>query len=51
MVVRVDGEEAEAFRAEQGVRSGYILSPQLFNIYGEHILCKALEHWTGGISI
>ena len=28
-----------------------ILSPQLFNTYGELIIRYALEHWTGGISI
>ena len=28
-----------------------ILSPQLFNIYGEHIIREILEHWTGDISI
>ena len=41
----------EAFQAEQELRRGCILSLHLFNIYGEHIICEALEHWTGGISI
>ena len=50
MVVRVDSEESEAFQAEQGVDHGCVLSPQLFNIHGEHIICKTLVHWTGGIS-
>ena len=51
MVVRVDDEEFEAFPAKQGACQGCILSPQLFNIYGEHIICEPLEYWTGGISI
>ena len=28
-----------------------MLSPQLFNIFGEHIIREALKHRTGGISI
>ena len=51
MVVRVDGEKSEAFQAQQGVHQKCILSPQVFNIYGEYIIREALEHWTGGISI
>ena len=33
------------------MRPGCILFPQLFNIYGEHIIREALEHWIGGIFI
>ena len=33
MVMRVDGEESEAFRAEQGLCQGCILFLQLFNTY------------------
>ena len=51
MKVRVDNEESEAFQEEQEVCQGCILSPQLFNIYGEHIIREALEHWTGGIFV
>ena len=32
MVLRVDTEESEAFKAGQGVRQRCILSPQLFTI-------------------
>ena len=51
MVVRVDGEESEAFQVEQGVSQECILSPQLFNIYDEHIIREVLEHCIGSISI
>ena len=51
MVVRVDDEEPEALQAQKGMGQGCILSPQLFNMYGEHIILKALGHGTGGISI
>ena len=44
MVVSVDGEESEAFQSEHRVCQGCILSPQLFNIYGESIIREALEH-------
>ena len=33
------------------MRQGCILSSQLFNIYGKHIIHKAPDHWIGGISI
>ena len=51
MVVRAEGEKFEAFCAEQVVRQGCILSPHLFNIYGDCILREMLENWNGGISI
>ena len=51
MEMRVAGEQSEAFQAEQGVSQGCILSPQLFDIYNEHIIRKVLEHWAGDISI
>jgi hypothetical protein len=49
--VRIDDMLSEAFHTERGVRQGCILSPKLFNIYGECIMRKALEGWEGGISI
>ena len=51
MVLRVVAEESEDFQDEQGVPQECILSSHLFNICGEHIICEALEHWTGGITI
>ena len=51
MLVRVGGEKSKDFQVEQAVRQGCILSPQLFNIYDEHIIPNTLEHWPGGISI
>ena len=51
MVVKVDGEKFKAFQAEQGMLQGCMLSLQLFNIYGEHIICETLEHWASDISI
>ena len=44
LLVRADGEESEAFQAEQKVLQGCLLSQQLFSIYGEHIICEAVEH-------
>ena len=44
MVVRVYGEESEAFGVEQVVRQGCILSSQLFNVHKQHIIREALEH-------
>ena len=35
----------------KGVRQGCIISPYLFNIYGERIMSSALDTIIGGISI
>ena len=52
MVVRVDAEESEVLSGTGGAGcQECILFQQLFNISGEHIIRKALEHWTSGISI
>lgn len=49
--VCVDGRLSKQFSVEKGVRQGCILSPILFNIYGEWIIRKATEDWDGGVSV
>ena len=49
--VKIEDDLSEPFKAERGVRQGCILSPKLFNIYGEYIMRKALENWHGGIAV
>lgn len=50
-VVRIDSTTSNPFAFGKGVRQGCILSPVLFNIYGEHIIRKTCEEWSGGINI
>lgn len=49
--VRVENGLTDPFKVGKGVRQGCLFSPILFNIYGEWIIGKALENWTGGITI
>lgn len=39
------------FKFQKGVRQGCVISPILFNIYGEHIMRQTLDGWEGGIRI
>lgn len=47
----VDGDLSSGFSVGKGIRQGCVLSPLLFNTYGEWIIRKATENWNGGISI
>lgn len=39
------------FKFQKGVRQGCVISPLLYNIYGEYIMRRALDGWDGGIKI
>lgn len=47
----MDNEFSHPFKPERGVRQGCILSPQLFNLIGEHIMRLVLENWEGGVRV
>lgn len=49
--VKINGQLSECFQVGRGVRQGCVLSPMLFNVYGECIMRRAVENWRGGISI
>ncbi|XP_077255535.1 uncharacterized protein LOC143893712 [Temnothorax americanus] len=50
-VVRVDKTTSGPFSFGKGVRQGCILSPILFNVYGEYIMRRTCEKWEGGVTI
>ena len=49
--VRCNGSTGEWFRTTVGVRQGCLLSPTLFNIFLERIMCEALDDHKGSVSI
>ena len=49
--VKIDTDCSNAFKSKRGVRQGCILSPVLFNIYGEDIIRKTMETWERGFAV
>ena len=49
--VLFNGSTGEWFRTTVRVRQGCLLSPTLFNIFLERIMCKALDDHEGSVSI
>ena len=49
--VLFNGSTGEWFRTTVGVRQGCLLSPTLFHIYLERIMCEALDDHQGSVSI
>ncbi|PZC71182.1 hypothetical protein B5X24_HaOG213934 [Helicoverpa armigera] len=49
--VRIGTEYSNMFQTKKGVRQGCILSPALFNIYGEYIIRKTIENWEKGFPV
>ena len=49
--VLFNGSTEEWFRTTVGVRQGCLLSPTLFNIFLEIIICEALDDHEGSVSI
>ena len=49
--VLLNGSTGEWFRTTVGVRQGCLLSPTLFNIFLERIMCEALDDHEGSVSI
>ena len=49
--VLFNGSTGQWFRTTVGVRQGCLLSPTLFNIFLERIMCEALDDHEGSVSI
>ena len=50
-VVLFNGNTGEWFKTTVGVRQGCLLSPALFNIFLERIICEALDDHEGSVNI
>ena len=51
-IVRTGHETTDWFQIQKGVCQGYVLSPCLFNLYAEYIMCNAgLDEAQAGIKI
>ena len=48
--VLFNGSTGECFRTTVGVREGCLLSPTLFNIFLDRIMCEALDDHEGSVS-
>lgn len=49
--VKIDNQLSNTCKIGKGVRQGCILSPILFNIYGEYIMRGVMDGWRGGIAV
>ena len=49
--VLFNGSIGDWFRTKVGVRKGCLLSPTLFNIFIERIMCEAFDEHGGSVSI
>ena len=49
--VLFNGSTGDWFRTTVGVRQGCLLSPALFNIFLERIICEVLDDYEGSVSI
>ena len=50
-IVKIDKSTSDPFSFGKGVKQGCILSPILFNAYGEYIIRRTCEDWEGGVTI